>query len=211
MEFIKQMVIMFGKGGLVMYPLLVCSVIVIAIAMERFRYFRNGQTDVTTLLVILEGELQAGNWSGVREICTNSKGIPAEMLASALQHTFEDRAELEQQIDSVATVMATGLRDRLDVLDTIVTLAPLLGLLGTVTGMMQTFSVFGIKGSQPLAITGGVGEALTATATGLCVAIVALVSHSYFSNRINQVIAEMERLASYVLSRSPRRRLHEIQ
>lgn len=211
MEFLNQIFTMLAKGGLVMYPLLICSVIVVAIAIERGRYFRHAQTDVTALLGVLDEQLQRSNWDGVREICANSKGIPAEMLASALKHKFEDRMELEQNIDSAATVTATALRYRLDFLDTIVTLAPLLGLLGTVTGMIQSFSVFAIKGSQPLAITGGVGEALMATATGLCVAILALLTHSYFSHHMNTIVAEMEHLSSYVLSGSSRRRLHEVQ
>ena len=194
-----------------MYPLLVCSVIVVAIAIERGLYFRHAQTNVTELLEVLGEQLNKGNWDGAREICINSTGIAAEMLATALKQKFEDRMQLEQNIDSVATITATSLRYRLDFLDTIVTLAPLLGLLGTVTGMIQSFSVFAIKGSQPLAITGGVAEALTATATGLCVAILALLTHSYFSHHVNATIADMERLSSYVLSMSPRRRLDEVQ
>jgi len=210
-EFLNQMFTVFTKGGLVMYPLLICSVVVVAIAIERGLYFRHAQTDVTALLGILGEQLQSGNWDGAREICANSRGIPAEMLANVLQQKFEDRMQLEQNIDSEATIMATALRYRLDFLDTIVTLAPLLGLLGTVTGMIQSFSVFAIKGSQPLAITGGVGEALTATATGLCVAILALLAHSYFSHHVNRIIGQMEHLSSYVLSASLRRKLHEIQ
>lgn len=202
---------LFSKGGLVMYPLLICSVIVVAVAIERGLYFRHAQTDVKELSGVLDDQLEKGNWDEVRQICMYSKGIPAEMLTKALKQKFEDRMQLEQNIDSVATVTATALRYRLDFLDTIVTLAPLLGLLGTVTGMIQSFSVFAIKGSQPLAITGGVGEALTATATGLCVAILALLTHSYFSHYVNTIIAQMEHLSSYVLSRSPRRGLHEVQ
>jgi len=208
-EFLNQIFMMFSKGGLVMYPLLICSVIVVAIAIERGLYFRHGETDVKALLGVLDEQLNKGNWDGVREVCTNSKGIAAEMLANALQQKSEDHMQLEQNFDRVATIVATALRYRLDFLDTIVTLAPLLGLLGTVTGMIQSFSVFAIKGSQPLAITGGVGEALIATATGLCVAILALLIHSYFSHHVNAIISDMEHLSSYVLSMSSRRGLTE--
>jgi biopolymer transport protein ExbB len=210
-ELFRHAIEIFSKGGLVMWPLLLCSIIVIAIAIERGVYFRHAQSDVKRLQMMLADQLKVGNWDKAREICERSHGIPADMLAQALGQSFEDRLQLEQRIDGIATMAVTDLRYRLEYLDTIVTLAPLLGLLGTVTGMIQSFSVLTIKGGQPLMITGGVGEALIATATGLCVAILALVTYSYFSHRINTVISDMERMSNYVLSVLPRRLPHETQ
>ncbi|MPN49598.1 hypothetical protein SDC9_197220 [bioreactor metagenome] len=96
-----------------------------------------------------------------------------------------------------------------------VTLAPLLGLLGTVIGMINSFSVFSVQSGQPLAITGGVGEALVATATGLSVATIALVLHSFFSRRANHLITELEQTAGLVvgyllIKKTGRRDSHEI-
>ena len=71
-------------------------------------------------------------------------------------------------------------------------MAPLLGLLGTISGMISTFSVFNLEAGDPSAITGGVGEALIATAMGLCVAIIALTVHAYFSQRIENIVTDME-------------------
>lgn len=211
MELFSQVTAMFSKGGLVMWPLLLCSIVVIAIAIERGVYFRHAQSDVKRLQAMLDEQLRMANWGTAREMCERVQGIPADMLAKAFAEKFEDRLQLEQRIDGIATVAVADLRYRLEYLDTIVTLAPLLGLLGTVTGMIQSFSVLTIKGGQPLVITGGVGEALIATATGLCVAILALVTHSYFSHRVNTIISDMERIANYVLSRIPRRLPHETQ
>lgn len=211
MGFFSQVMAMFSKGGLVMWPLLLCSIVVIAIAIERGLYFRHAQSDVKRLQAMLDEQLRTGNWEAAREICEKLQGIPADMLAKAFAQEFEDRPQLEQRIDGIATVAVADLRCRLEYLDTIVTLAPLLGLLGTVTGMIQSFSVLTIKGGQPLVITGGVGEALIATATGLCVAVLALVMHSYFSHRVNTIISDMERVANYVLSMVPRRLPHETQ
>jgi len=210
-ELFSHVIVIFSKGGLVMWPLMLCSIIAVAIAIERSLYFRCAQTDVKALQAMLDDELKTGNWEKAREICGKSKGIPADMLAQALAQKFEDRLQLEQMIDGIATVAVADLRYRLEYLDTIVTLAPLLGLLGTVTGMIQSFSVLTIKGGQPLAITGGVGEALVATATGLCVAILALVTHGYFSHRVNTIISDMERVSNYVLSVIPRRLPNEAQ
>ena len=89
-------------------------------------------------------------------------------------------------------IALSKLRSRMYYLSVIVTMAPLLGLLGTISGMISTFSVFNIEAGEPSAITGGVGEALIATAMGLCVAIIALAVHAYFSQRIENIVTDME-------------------
>ena len=80
-----------------------------------------------------------------------------------------------------------------------VTLCPLLGLLGTVVGMIRAFNVLNVSSGQPFAITGGVGEALVATAAGLCVAILALSLLSYFRMRLDAVLGDLEETAAMVL------------
>ena len=79
-------------------------------------------------------------------------------------------------------------------------MSPLLGLLGTVTGMINSFSILSVSEGQPFAITAGVGEALVATATGLLVAILALVVHTYLAHRLDNLVSDMERLASVYLA-----------
>ena len=93
-------------------------------------------------------------------------------------------------------IALSRLRQRLYYLQVIVTMAPLLGLLGTISGMISAFSVFNLESGQSAAITGGVGEALIATAMGLCVAILSLVIHAYFSQRIENIITDMEQSLS---------------
>ena len=92
------------------------------------------------------------------------------------------------------------LRARLNYLSMIVTMAPLLGLLGTIFGMIESFNVFSLSAEEPLAITGGIGEALTATAFGLCVAIFALVVHTVFAQRLDHILAMMDRASAVTLS-----------
>jgi len=91
----------------------------------------------------------------------------------------------------------------------------LLGLLGTVIGMINSFSVFNVKNGQPMAITGGIGEALVATATGLMVAIMALIVHTYFTHRLDQLVTDMEQVYTLIITRlmgnkKTRRENHEI-
>ena len=198
MELLSQGAFLFAKGGLVMYPLLVCSIMVIAIAIERCVYLQTAHTDITALLSPLLKHVEQGDWTAGAKLCTETKGAAAAMLAQGLANPRQNSQQLEQVFEGAAARAISRLRYRLTYLDTIVTLAPLLGLLGTVTGMIQSFSVLSIKAGQPLAITGGVGEALVATATGLCVAIIALIAFSYLNQRIEAIITEMEEAANAV-------------
>ncbi len=95
---------------------------------------------------------------------------------------------------------AMRLRARLNYLSMIVTLAPLLGLLGTISGMIESFNIFSIQAGQPLAITGGIGEALIATATGLCVSIFALIVHTYFAQKLDENLTALDKAVNIVLA-----------
>ena len=93
-------------------------------------------------------------------------------------------------------IALSKLKQRLYYLNVIVTMAPLLGLLGTISGMISAFSVFNLESGQATAITGGVGEALIATAFGLCLAIISLAIHAYFTQRLDNIITDMEQCFS---------------
>lgn len=189
---------LFQKGGLVMYPLLLCSVIAIAILVERIRTYRAARSKMDTLRMEVPALVEAGDVKGLRELCEADGGAPAEMIASALTRTTT--AAKEAAMQGAASTIAGRLRAHLNYLETIVTLAPLLGLLGTVTGMISSFSVLAVSDGQPFAITGGVGEALVATATGLCVAIIALVIHTYLVQQQDRLITDMEEASAVYMN-----------
>lgn len=148
---------LFTKGGPVMYLLLVTSIAVAVIGIERLRFYSSG-----------------------------------ENLEVALNIAYEE--------------VAMNLRARLNYLSMIVTLAPLLGLLGTISGMIESFNIFSVQAGQPLAITGGIGEALIATATGLCVAIFALIVHTYFAQKLDEMLAKLDKTILLVLGTLGRRK-----
>jgi biopolymer transport protein ExbB len=196
--FLMEISYLFQKGGLVMYPLLGCSVIVVAIAIERFGLYRKAEADLPVLFAGLRPTLVQRDWSAAARLCSMTPGVPAAVLAAGLEQVNEGYGTVEN-LESVAALEAANLRKNLGYLDTIVTLAPLLGLLGTVIGMISSFSVLNIKTGNPSSITGGVGEALVATATGLCVAVLALIVHSYFSHRLDAIVTDMERACAFLL------------
>lgn len=186
------------QGGLVMIPLLVCSIISFMILFERIRVYRKAMTPVERLrenMVILAKQK---DWQGLESLCVNTPGIAANLIAEAVRQP-KSLTKQEKFLELMGTAAATSLRKYLNYLSVIVTLAPLLGLLGTVTGMISSFSIMAVAEGQPLAITGGVGEALIATATGLCVAIITLIIHAYLKQKQDLIIGEMEEVSSLYL------------
>lgn len=186
---------LFVKGGLVMYPLLVCSIIAVCILIERLRVYGRSHTNVEELQAQLHTLVPARDWEGVKKACEADGGVAAAMIAYA-SRGGDNAAQQEKLMEAAAIAESAGLRRYLNYLETIVTLAPLLGLLGTVTGMIGSFSVLAVAEGQPFAITGGVGEALIATASGLLVAILALLIHTFLVQRQDTLIAEMENMST---------------
>jgi|SRR5215467_12926779 len=180
------------KGGPVMVPLLACSVISLAVTIERFVFWRRvrSREPVEGLLQKVErNELESALALG------RSSELPvARVLAAGLAHR---NPSLSKALEVAAQAEIPVLKRRLTILDTIITLAPLLGLLGTITGMISSFGIMSEAGlGQPHAVTGGVAEALIATAAGLLIAILTLVPYNYFSNRAERELEEIEYYAS---------------
>lgn len=213
MEWLLQSADLFHKGGPVMYALLFCSVAVVAITAERFLYYRQVTMEFSFLQERLQPLMKTGCIEQAWEICSGSSAVIEQVAADGLLAYCRGR-NVEGALENAAAAAAARLRKRLNYLSAIVTLAPLLGLLGTVVGMIDSFSVFNVQAGQPLAITGGIGEALIATATGLCVAITAMAVHTYFAQRLDGFLSDIEQVANYIVNDLPasvreRRGIHE--
>lgn len=214
MDFLSQSLSLFHKGGPVMYLLLLSSLGVIAIAIERFFYYRIMSTDTQAFLTKLKPLLEGQRVTEAIGLYGKSPKIVHQIALEGLL-AYQRGSHVESSLESAAQLSSSRLRQSLNYLSAIVTLAPLLGLLGTVIGMINSFSVFNLQAGQPMAITGGVGEALVATATGLCVAVMALMSHTYFSHRLDQYVTDMEQVCATVINylltkKSVRRENHEV-
>ena len=190
---------LFEKGGPVMYLLLLCSLTVAAIAIDRFLLYRRASQGAR----VLEADVAAAlRKKKLDEVAPAVKGKD-NMVAHLIQSAVDARAageDVPMTLEAVYGEAAMLLRARLNYLSMIVTLAPLLGLLGTISGMIQSFSVFNLQAGQPMAITGGIGEALVATATGLLVAILALVVHTYFAQRMDTMLTLLEKTMNTLLA-----------
>ncbi|CUH94653.1 hypothetical protein P22_0719 [Propionispora sp. 2/2-37] len=200
---------LFHKGGPVMYLLLCCSLLVISIGVERYIYYRGAKTEMAGFIDPLSAFLAQGEWEKAAGFCRQRGGVAARLAEKGLQCRQNGSRYMESVLEGEAALTVGKLRQNLRHLDTIVTVAPLLGLLGTVIGMIGSFSVFNLKAGQPMAITGGVGEALIATATGLCVATLSMLVYSYFNHRLDGIITDMEQVCLLVLTCHRRENHHE--
>jgi biopolymer transport protein ExbB len=189
---IGSLIQMLAKGGPVMIPLVLCSVVALAVVIERLGFWwRHGDVGPAERALELA---ERGKLDEALEIARRSGTATARVIAAGLA---ERQAPPAAAMEAAAQTEMGRLRSYLPVLDTIITLSPLLGLLGTITGMIAAFGILSTSGmNQPNAITGGVAEALIATAAGLAIAIATLVPYNYFLSRAEQAVDAMEHLAS---------------
>ena len=182
-----------------MYLLLLCSLTVAAIAIDRFMLYRRAAQGAKTLEADVSKALRGRKVDEAASAAKEKDNMEAYLVNSALDARAAGE-DVPMTLEAVYGEAAMLLRARLNYLSTIVTLAPLLGLLGTISGMIQSFSVFNLQAGQPMAITGGIGEALIATATGLLVAIFSLVVHTYFAQRMDTMLTLLEKTMNTLLA-----------
>ena len=187
----------FHKGGSIMYVLLLCSIFVVTIGIERAMYFSRMDTGRAFAREFYQC-MANDDFAGARKLAEDHRGALANILFGAMKLVKKDSSRVSSYMEIQSGIALSKLRKRLYYLSVIVTMAPLLGLLGTISGMISAFSVFNLQSGQATAITGGVGEALIATAMGLCVAIIALAVHAYFTQRIESIVTDMEQCFSLV-------------
>ncbi len=189
----------FTKGGAIMYLLLIISVAVAAIGIERLNFYNYAGNNCENFLEALENNLNTQNLNAVANFCHNEKNILGEVAFAGIFAAVNGK-NVKLALEKAYSEAAMKLRARLNYLSMIVTLSPLLGLLGTIFGMIDAFNIFNLQSGQPMAITGGIGEALIATATGLCVAIFALIVHTYFAQKLDELLTKLESAENIVLA-----------
>jgi biopolymer transport protein ExbB len=187
-------------GGAVVYPLLALAILALVITIDKlFVYWRYMQLPRTLLELV---ETYGFAWADL-ERYLEALG-PRNYFARFFRVIMENREKpawwVESRAGDEAQLIEKALSRGLWVLETVVTAAPLLGLLGTITGMMHSFQLIGGKGLvDPTGVTGGVAQALIATALGLFIAIIALFAFNFFSRRQSQALDDMERLGTRLL------------
>lgn len=185
------------RGGFMMYPLLISGLIALTVIFERLYVFHQRYGTSGVLVSNIFDLIRAQDLTQASKACEALQTPVGSVLIAGIQHFDNPLEEMELSMKNQAEAWMPVLERRIEIIDTVITAAPLMGLLGTITGMMASFQVLSEKGvNEPNAITGGVAEALIATATGLVIALVCLVAYNYLSARVKVFIYDVESVAS---------------
>jgi biopolymer transport protein ExbB len=188
------------QGGPTMVPLLLCSVLALAVVLERLWMLRRARVLPRELLSALEGFFAGGDRGALREVCGRRPGPLAAVVEAALQHG-DGGPGAHERVQAAGRRAVRALDRGLLLLEIVAAIAPLLGLFGTVLGMFETFQVIARQGlGDPGALSGGISEALVTTIFGLGLAIPAVVAHGYLSRRVDDHVGEIEELGEAVLT-----------
>jgi biopolymer transport protein ExbB len=189
------------KGGPVMVPLVICSVISLGIIVERCLSLRRNRILKYDVLQRIEELLRDRKIPEASTLCKRYPSSMTRILLAAILNHDKSRQEIKEIIEDAGRQEVPVLERYLTILGTIASISVLLGLLGTVMGMIRTFNAIAALGyGHPEALAGGISEALVATATGLAIAIPTLVMYNFFMSRVDSLVIEMEKNALRMLS-----------
>lgn len=194
------MIQLFIQAGPLIIPLIVCSVLALAIIIEKF---------ITLKLIEKKSELFIGKTRSiingdednkvekVLALCEMTSSPLSRILKTGIGKKEKGRQETKEALQDAGSLEIPYLEKHLKILGTIVTIAPLIGLLGTVVGMIKAFNVISVQGvGEPGALAGGISEALLTTAVGLTIAIPSLVFYNYFMHRTDKIVRQFEQISS---------------
>lgn len=180
------------QGGYMMWALLICSIVVVAIVIERLVFFASQHGDTKGLLRQLGQKIAANDIDGAVKLCRSQKGMLPRILEFGLLRGEKNRADITDALSIALMEHLNSLERNLGIIGTIAVIAPFVGLSGTVLGIIRAFQDIAIKGnSTPAVVAAGVSEALITTFAGLVVAVVAVIFFNYFKTRIKAYNQEM--------------------
>jgi biopolymer transport protein ExbB len=193
----------FHQGGVAMYPLFLCSVVGVAIILERIWALRRSRIIAPALEELIDNTPASGDGhEKIKSLSANDATVLGELVRAIYKHAAMAKNENVEAVQSIARQIVGRLERGLTTLSIIAEISPLLGLLGTCSGMVKLFVDVSQHGlGEPAQISRGIFEALIATVTGLAVAIPALVSYMYLRRRIELLVLEMERYTNELLGR----------
>ncbi|NQT74903.1 MAG: MotA/TolQ/ExbB proton channel family protein [Candidatus Omnitrophica bacterium] len=193
------------KGGPVMYPIILCSILALAIVIERVYYLYKAKIDTKDFMNNIEITIKRNRIAEAIKICDKTPGPIAHIVKAGIMKHDRSRQEIRESIEDAGHQEVPRMERHLSLLATIAHISPLLGLLGTVTGMVRAFQIIQEKSVSfnpvsPGDLAGGIWEALLTTVAGLIVAIPTVVLYNYLVNRVDEFVLEMERSATEVIN-----------
>ena len=196
----EQLIKFIEKGGPVMWPLMILTLVAIIFMIERFILLLKSRINTTAILDELKGYLENKDIKGAAIFCAKLKGPIAAILRDGLEKFDKGSLAVEKVIETTGTLEMAKLEKGLNILATISNIGPLLGFLGTVTGMIKSFEAIARAGlNNPSAVALGISEALITTASGLIIAIPTLAAYNYFTSLVSGYISDMENASTVLI------------
>ncbi len=199
-----RLLTLFTDGGLMMYPLVLCSMVGLGVIIAKFFTLQIAHRGTARVLEEVGDVAMSGDIAGAIQIARDTPGPASAILLAGLRRIHGKRmiaGELEAAIATTGTVEMAFLERGLVILATIANVAPLMGFLGTVAGMIQAFASIEAAGNvDPTLVAGGIKVALLTTAAGLIIAVPVNIAYNFFVTRIDQLIVDMEHGAQKILS-----------
>jgi biopolymer transport protein ExbB len=185
-----------------MWLILLCSAIAVAVFIERFLYCHRAQINSTEFINGVRTVLKRDNVVEALSICDATPGPVARLVKTAIVNRDQGRERIREALEETGLTEVPRLEEKLNLLATIAQLAPLLGLLGTVLGFINTYKVLDLNHLYAHIddLSKGVGQALVCTAAGLAVAIPAHAAYNYLVSRVNSIVLDMERAATEIVN-----------
>jgi biopolymer transport protein ExbB len=190
------------KGGIIMVPLLLGSILGLAIVIERAFSLRSKKVLVPEIVTAIDKIKSMEDVRVTERICEANLGPFASIMLVAVRNQDLPRDELKETILDQGRQEVRILERGLVTLETIAGVSPLLGLMGTVLGMIKVFNIISQQGiGQASVLSGGISEALITTVTGLAIGIPALVAFNHFTNKAESLILDIEKYSSTLLQK----------
>ncbi|MEW6711210.1 MAG: MotA/TolQ/ExbB proton channel family protein [Candidatus Riflebacteria bacterium] len=184
---------LFVSGGPVMIPIMLCSVIGLAILIERIRFYYRNQNNAAVFMKKIKFALTTRNFVDAMKLCREENTPLSNVMAAGIDHLDLSKEDLLDVMRAEAMIQMKKYEKHLGILGTIASITPLLGLTGTVTGMISSFSVISTIGiGDPTALAGGISEALYTTAAGLMIGIPALIAHNWCESKSLEFTEQVE-------------------
>ena len=198
---------LIARGGVLMWPILLCSIVALTIIIERFLALRRADVDAREFMDTMRQVLRQDRIQEALEQCDESKAPIARIMKAGILKHNRPKDDIREAIEDAARFEVPRLERYLSGLATCASVAPMLGLLGTVQGMIKCFAQIQNRRGQvsPADLAEGIGNALVATAAGLVVAIPALIVYNYFVTRVQGMVTEMEAGSSELMDLLTRR------
>jgi biopolymer transport protein ExbB len=191
----------FTRGGPIMYPILACSIIGLAVFLERLAFLRRKHLMPERFVRAVTRAWQRGEFEVAWRLCQQQDLPLARILRAGLRKIKEGPQEVERAMEVTGSHEAGVLEANLRFLGAISNIAPMLGFLGTVTGLITAFNVIAVQGTgDPKLMADGVSEALITTEFGLFVGIPALGAYHYLRGKVDRLVHEMEAITIELLS-----------